>query len=103
MGPLELLYKCLRLVGINSLTNIFNYILFKDKLPEEWMMSWLLPIFKGKGDQLNPESYRGIKLLEHVFKLYKKILYGHLHEVVDIDKIWYCLCQGEGMLMLCLF
>ena len=88
MGPLGLLYKCLRLVGINSLTNIFNYILFKDKLPEEWMMSWLLPIFKGKGDQLNQESYRGIKLLEHVFKLYKKILYGHLHEVVDIDIVY---------------
>ena len=41
--------KCLK-----SLTNIFS-ILFKDKLPEEWMLSLLVPIFKGKGDPLNPK------------------------------------------------
>ena len=41
--------KCLK-----SLANIFNDILFKDKLPEEWMLSSLLPIFKGKGDPFNP-------------------------------------------------
>ena len=33
--------KCLK-----SLTNIFNDILFKNKLPEEWMWSSLVPIFK---------------------------------------------------------
>ena len=32
--------KCLK-----SLTNIFNDILFKDKLPEEWMLSSLVPIY----------------------------------------------------------
>ena len=35
--------KCLK-----SLTNVFNDILFKDKLPEEWMLSLLVPIFKVK-------------------------------------------------------
>ena len=39
--------KCLK-----SLTNIFNDIFFKDTLPEEWMLSLLVPIFKGKGDPL---------------------------------------------------
>ena len=61
--------KCLK-----SLTNIFNGILFKDKLLEEWLLSSLVPIFKGNGDLLNPSSYRGIKLLEHAYKLYEKIL-----------------------------
>ena len=37
--------KCLK-----SLRNMFNDILFKNKLPEEWMLSSLVPIFKGKGD-----------------------------------------------------
>ena len=69
-----------------SLTNIFNDIMFKDKLREEWMVSSLVQIFKGKGDPLNPNSYRGIKLLNHAFKLYE-ILDGRLHEVVDIDKM----------------
>ena len=43
--------KCLK-----SLTNIFNNILFKDKLPVEWMLSLLVPV--GKGDPLNPNSRR---------------------------------------------
>ena len=77
--------KCLK-----SLTNIFNEILFKNKLPEDWMLSSLVPIFKGKGDPLNLNSYRGIKLLEHTFKMYEKILDGRLHEAVDTDKnaVW---------------
>ena len=79
-----------------SFTNIFNYILLKDKLPEEWMLSSLVSIFKGKGDPLNPNSYRGTKLLEHAFKLYKKVLDGHLHEVVDIDKMQYGFLPGRG-------
>ena len=76
--------KCLK-----SLTNIFNDILFKDKLLNEWMVSSLVPIFKGKGDPLNPNSYGGIKLLQHAFKLCEKVLDGHLREVVDTDKMQY--------------
>ena len=83
--------KCLR-----SLTNIFNDILFKDKLLEEWMLNSLVPIFKEKGDPLNPNSYRGIKLLEHAFKLYEKILDGRLREVVDIDKMQYGFMPERG-------
>ena len=63
-------------ISLKSLRNIFNDILFKDKLPEEWMLSLLVPIFKGKGNPINPNSYRGIKILEHAFKLYKKVLDG---------------------------
>ena len=58
--------KCLKF-----LTNIFNDILFK--LPEKWMLSSLVPIFKGKGGPLYPNSYGGKKLLEHAFKLYIKV------------------------------
>ena len=83
--------KCLK-----SLTNIFNGILFKNKLTEEWMLSSLVPIFKGKGDPLNPNSYRRIKLFEHAFKLYEKILDARLREVVDIDKMQYEFMPGRG-------
>ena len=74
--------KCLK-----SLTNIFNNILFEDMLSEEWILSSLVPIFKGKGNPLNPNSFRRMKLLEHAFKLYEKILDGRLGEVVDIGKM----------------
>ena len=82
-GPFRVaveLFKAGRDKCFKSLRNIFNDILFKDKLPEKWMLSLLVPIFQGKGNPLNPNSYWGIKLLEHAFKLYK-ILDQQLHEV----------------------
>ena len=78
------------------LRNIFNDILFKDKQPEEWVLSSLVPIFKVKGNSLNPNSYRRIELLKHAFKLYEKILEGRLREVVDIDKMQYGFMPGRG-------
>ena len=81
---------------MKSLTNIFNHILFKCKLPEEWILSSLVPNFKEKGDPLNPNSYRGINLLKHAFKLYEKVFNGRLLEVVDIDKMQYGFMPGRG-------
>ena len=52
---------------LESLTKIFMR-LFQNKLLNNWMLSLLVPIYKGKGGCLNSNSYRGIKLLEHVFK-----------------------------------
>ena len=60
------------------------------------MLSLLVPIFKGKGDLVNPNSYRGIKLLEHAFKLHEKVLDGLLREVVDNDKMQYGFMPGRG-------
>ena len=60
------------------------------------MLSSLVPIFKGKGDPLDPNSYRGIRLLKHAFKPCQMILDGHLPEVVDIDKTQYRFIPGRG-------
>ena len=60
------------------------------------MLSLLAAIFKGKGDRLNPNSYREIKLLDHAFELYEKVLDGHVHEVADIDKMQYGFMSGKG-------
>ena len=52
-GPSEVALEMFKAGGdkcLKSLANIFNDILFKNKLPEEWMLSLLVPIFKGKGD-----------------------------------------------------
>ena len=84
------MFKCLK-----SLANIFHKIFLKDKLPEEWMLSSLVLIFKGKGDLRNPNSCRGIKLLEYAFKLYEKVFNGRLHNVVNIDKIQYGFMPGR--------
>ena len=47
----------------------------------------MIPICRGKGNPLNINSYRDIKLLEHAFKLYESILDKRLKEIVGIDKM----------------
>ena len=59
------------------------------------MLTSLVPIFKGKENPLNTNSYKGIKLMEAAFKLYDKILDGRLSEVVDIDKMQYAFMPGR--------
>ena len=90
---------------MKSLTNIFN-ILFKDKLPEKWMLSLLVPIFERKEVPLYPNSYRGLMLLKHVFKLYEKILdrslrwggwywYNAAWVYSRERDCWCCVCSEE--------
>ena len=55
----------------------------------------LVPIFKGKVDALNPNSYREIKLLQFAFKLYKKLLDESLREMVHVDKMQYGFMPGK--------
>jgi hypothetical protein len=42
------------------------------KVPERWGKTILIPLFKGKGGKC--ENYRGIALIDHITKLYERIL-----------------------------
>ncbi len=44
------------------------------RIPKEWMMGLIVPIWKGTGYVLNPGKYRGITLLSQVLKLLERVL-----------------------------
>ena len=48
--------KAIREPCLISVTAISSYILFEDKLSEKRMLSLLVPVFKGKGEPLDPNS-----------------------------------------------
>ena len=66
--PIEV-WKMLGDVEINMLVKIFNAVLRVGKMPEHWRHSILIPIYKEKGSSQECKNYRGIKLLQHTFKL----------------------------------
>ena len=60
--------------GIEILTDVFRQVMTKEKMPDEWRNSTLIPIFKNKGDIQDCGNYRGIKLTSHTLKLWERII-----------------------------
>ena len=52
---------------------IFEKCAALGKTPLQWKMSKIVPLFK-KGDPLNPENYRPIANLNHLGKIYEKLI-----------------------------
>ena len=55
--------------GIEWFRDILRTIVHKGEIPEEWKKSYIVPIYKEKGDPLECKNHRGIKLLEHGLKV----------------------------------
>ncbi len=55
--------------GVKWMTEICNEVVRSGKVPEDWKSSFLVPVYKGKGDPMQCENYRAIKLLEHGMKI----------------------------------
>ena len=98
-GPSGITAEVLKAAGdpcIDVLTTICNQILFSGKMPDYWKLSSLIPLYKGKGDPLSTNSYRGIKLLEHSFKLLEKVFESRLRDMITIDRTQYGFMPGRG-------
>lgn len=55
------------------------------EIPEGWKNSINVPVYKGKGDALECGKYRGIGLLEHGMKSFKRILEERLRKLTKVD------------------
>ena len=54
---------------IACLTSLFNHIIYIGRVPNDWHLSYMISLFKGKGDDLFCRNYRSIKLQEQVMKI----------------------------------
>ena len=50
-------------------------------IPEIWRKSRMVPINKGKGDVLECNNYRGIKLIRHPMKLWERLIKAMLRHI----------------------
>ena len=66
----------------------------EEAIAENWQMSELVPIYKGKGDVLECSSSQGIKLLEHGMKVAERVLERRLRQAVKIDKMQFGFRPG---------
>ena len=64
-------------------------------MPDGCQTSELVPIFKGKGDVTNCNTYRGVKLLEHAIKIVERGLKKKIQQVVNINSIQFGFMVGR--------
>ena len=64
------------------MTSIFNGVIREEKIPSDWRKSWLVNVYRGRGDALTCGSYRGIKLLDQGMKILEIVLEKRGREIV---------------------
>ena len=83
-------------IGIGRLVELCQGVLDGRRMPDEWVLSVVLPIFKGKGVAMSCRAYRRVKLLKHAMKIVKKVLERRLQRIVKVDEMQFGFMPGKG-------
>ena len=89
------LLKSLGDTGVHMMHTLLEKIWLEEKVPTEWELSEIVPLYKRKGDPLECGNFRGIKLMEHAMKLLEKILEKRLRELVSVDDMQFGFSPWE--------
>jgi Reverse transcriptase (RNA-dependent DNA polymerase)/Endonuclease/Exonuclease/phosphatase family len=82
--------------GIIWVTDMCNAVVRDGRIPADWCKSWMVNVYKGKGDAMECGSYRGIKLLEHVMKILERVIECRVRNIVKIDEMQCGFMPGKG-------
>ena len=89
-------WRCLGDIAIVCLTKMFNTIFRSNKMLEEWRRSILVPIYKNKREIQGCTTYRGIKLMSHTMKLWKRVIEQHLRGTTHISTNQFGFMPGRS-------
>ena len=64
--------------GELQLLDIFNEAWNSGTIPDTWLQAKVVSIYKGKGDDTDPSSYRPISLLNGFYKIYASLLQARI-------------------------
>ena len=83
-------------MGIELLTELTEVVFCNGVNPTDWQESFILNLYKAKGDALERGNYRGLKLTDQVMKLLELVLDSFIREMVDIDAMQFGFVPGRG-------
>ena len=73
-------------LGVDMLLDLHQKIFEQEKMPEEWRESVIVPIFKENGGIQDCGNYRGIKMISHTMKIWRRIIDRRLREETSIGE-----------------
>ena len=83
-------------IGTQWILDICNGIVKERCIPGDWKSSVVLPIYKGKGDPTECESYRVIKLLKHAMKVVERTFEQRIRQQIEIDNMQFGFMKSKG-------
>ena len=87
-GPSGIVVEMIKAAGDTGATMIrylATAIIRDGKVPTDWEESFIVCLYKGKGDALDRGNNRGLKLTEQAMKILERIVDGLIRQVVSID------------------
>ena len=98
-GPSGIVAEMLKPVGeagAVEVRDLIEDIISEGCIPTDWQESFIVSLYKGKGDALNRGNYRGLKLIEQVMKVLERVMEGLVRQRVEIDEMQCGLMSGRG-------
>nr|GEY20254.1 hypothetical protein [Tanacetum cinerariifolium] len=89
-------WRCLKDEGVKWLTCVFNKIFLSAKMPDEWRLSEVIPIYKNKVDAQACSNYKGIKLLSHSMKLLERVIERILRKETRVSENQFGFMPGRS-------
>ena len=98
-GPSGIVVEMIRAagdMGASMIRDLAAATICDGKVPSDWEQSFIVCLYKGKGDALERGNYRGLKLTEQVMKVLERIVDGLIRQVVSIDDSQFGFVPGRG-------
>ena len=98
-GPSGIVAEMLKVsgdTGARLVADLANDMVRNGVIPSDWEDSFIINIYKGKGDALERGNYRGLKLLDHVMKGMERVIEKIIRERISIDDMQFGFMPGRG-------
>ena len=83
-------------MGTSMIRDLAAAVIRDGKVPSDWEQSFIVCLYKGKGDTLERGNYRGLMLTEQVMKILERIVDGLIRQLVSIDDSQFGFVPGRG-------
>ena len=95
-GIVAEMLKPLGEAGVAEVRDLVEDIISEGCIPIDWQESYIVNLYKDKGDALNRGNYRGLKLIEQTMKVLERVVEGLIWQRVEIDEMQCGFMSGRG-------
>ena len=98
-GPSGIVVEMIRAagdMGASMIRDLAVAIIHDGKVPSDWEQSFIVCLYKGKGDALERGNCCSLKLTEQVMKILERIVDGLIRQLVSIDDSHFDFVPGRG-------